>query len=222
MKLDCYIVKDLLPNYVDKLASDETCKDIEAHLKECKDCNKEFQQMIKPMSVTDKEKQNNTKEVHYFKKCKKKYSTMVKLLITIAVICALLFAGLVITLTSAYHQQYNNKAVSNNLCISIEENESIDFIGEYDDYKIYTYRLEEAYFIDFFANRIEIKDAFQKGKTSLKDMTKHLELVNEENGNKIYEFENYQIIFSKDICVIAPLSIKGEGIIQAVEDYVAE
>ncbi len=134
----------------------------------------------------------------------------------------MLFAGLVITLTSAYHQQYNNKGVGNYLHMSIEENESIDFIGDYDDYKIYTYKLEEAYFIDFFANRIEIKDAFEKGKISLKDMTKHLELVNEENGNKIYEFENYQIIFSKDKCVIAPLSIKGEGIIQAVEDYVAE
>lgn len=222
MKLDCYIVKDLLPSYVDKLTSDETCKDIEEHLKECKDCNKEFGQMIKPMSVSDKEKQDNTKEVHYFRKCKKKYSTMVKLLIIIAVICALLFAGLVIILTKAYHQQYNNNAVSNYLSISIEENESIDFIGEYDNYKIYTYKLEEAYFIDFFANRIEIKDALEKGKISLKDMTKHLELVNTENNIKIYEFENYQIIFSKDICVIAPLSIKGEDVIKVIEDYVAE
>ncbi|WP_346962460.1 zf-HC2 domain-containing protein [Clostridium sp.] len=222
MKLDCYIVKDLLPSYVDKLTSDETCKDIEEHLKECKNCNKEFEQMIKPMSVSNKEKQDNTKEVHYFRKCKKKYSTMVKLLIIIAVICVLLFTGLVITLTWAYHQQYNNNAVSNYLSISIEENESIDFIGEYDDYKVYTYKLKEAYFIDFFANRIEIKDALEKGKISLKDMTKHLELVNEENGNRIYEFENYQIIFSKEICVIAPLSIKGEVVIKTVEGYIAE
>jgi len=204
MKLDCYIVKDLLPSYVDKLTSYETCKDIEEHFKECKNCNKEFEQMIKPMSVSDKEKQDNTKEVHYFRKCKKKYSTMVKLLIIISVICALLFTGLVITLTWAYHQQYNNNAVSNYLCISIEENESINFIGEYNHYKIYTYKLEEAYFIDFFANRIEIKDAFEKGKISLKDMTEHLELTNIENDTKIYEFENYQIIFSQDICVIAP------------------
>ncbi len=222
MKLDCYIVKDLLPSYVDKLTSDETCKDIEEHLEECKNCNKEFEQMIKPMSISDKEKLDNTQEMHYFRKCKKKYSTMVKLLIIIAVTCALLFAGLVITLTWAYHQQYNNNAVSNYLCISINDNETIDFIGEYDGYKIYTYKLEEAYFIDFFANRIEIKDAFENGNISLKDMTKHLELVNTENNTKIYEFENYQIIFSQDICVIAPLSIEGKDVIQTVKEYISD
>ncbi len=221
MKLDCYIVKDLLPIYIDKLTSNKTDKDIKDHLQECENCNKEYEQMIKPMSVSDTENQNNTKEVHYFKKCKKKYSTMVKLLIIIAVICALLFAGLVITLTSAYHQQYNNKAVSNNMCISINDNEGIDFIGEYDDYKIYTYNLEEAYFIDFFANRIEIEDAFKNGKTSIKDMTKHLEITNLEN-NKVYTFEGYQIILSKDICVIAPISIQAKDVIQTVNEYISD
>ncbi|MEG1256055.1 zf-HC2 domain-containing protein [Clostridium sp.] len=221
MKLDCYIVKDLLPSYVDKLTSNETCEDIEDHLKTCVNCNKEYEQMSKPLSVSDKERQDNIHEVQYFGKCKKKYSAIVKSVIIISVICALLLTGLVITLTWTYHQQYNNKAVSNNLCISINDNETIDFIGEYDDYKIYTYKLEEAYFIDFFANPIEIKDAFEKGKMSLKDMTKHLKLVNEEN-NKIYEFENYQIIFSEDICVIAPLYINGENVIQTVEDYISE
>jgi len=156
------------------------------------------------------------------KETKKKYSAVVKLMIVLAVVCALLLACLVVTLISAYHQQYNNNAVSNYLCISIEENESINFIGEYDHYKIYTYKLEEAYFVDFFANRIEIKDAFEKGKISLKDMTEHLELVNTENNTKIYEFENYQIIFSQDICIIAPMSIKGEDVIQTVEDYILE
>ena len=77
-------------------------------------------------------------------------------------------------------------------------------------------------FCCFFANGIDIKDALEKGKISLKDMTEHLELVNTENNTKIYEFENYQIIFSQDICVIAPLSIEGEDVIQTVEDYISE
>ena len=47
-------------------------------------------------------------------------------------------------------------------------------------------------------------------------MTKHLKVVNEENI-KIYAFENYQIIFSEDVCIIAPLSIKGEDVIKIVE-----
>ncbi|MDU1414270.1 MAG: zf-HC2 domain-containing protein [Clostridium sp.] len=216
MKLDCYIVKDLLPSYVDKLTSYETCKDVEEHLKECKNCNEEYNQMRETLSVSDKEKQHNIHEVHYFKKCNKKYSTMVRSVIIIAIICVLLFVGMVTMLTKAYHNQYNSSAVSNYLSISIEDNEGINFIGEYDDYKIYTYKLEEAYFIDFFANRIEIKDAFEKGKMSLKDMTKHLKVVNEEHI-KIYAFENYQIIFSEDVCIIAPLSIKGEDVIKIVE-----
>jgi hypothetical protein len=156
------------------------------------------------------------------KKTKKKYSEVGKLMIVLAVLCVLLLAGLVVILISAYHKQYNNNAVSNYLCISIKEDEGVDFVGEYDDYNVYTYKLSDAYFVDFFANRIEIKDAFEKGKISLKDMTEHLDLAKEESNTKIYEFENYKIIFSQDICVIAPLSIEGEDVIQTVEYYISE
>ena len=35
---NCKIVQDLLPNYIEKLTSDETNIFIEKHLKECEDC----------------------------------------------------------------------------------------------------------------------------------------------------------------------------------------
>jgi anti-sigma factor RsiW len=36
--LKCYIVKDLLPGYVDGLLSEETTAEVKQHLKECDDC----------------------------------------------------------------------------------------------------------------------------------------------------------------------------------------
>lgn len=40
MKIDlsCEIVRDLLPNYIDGLASESTVKSVEAHLQQCKEC----------------------------------------------------------------------------------------------------------------------------------------------------------------------------------------
>lgn len=44
-KLSCAVVRDLLPNYIDKLTSDETNQGIEKHLSSCDDCNKVYHDM---------------------------------------------------------------------------------------------------------------------------------------------------------------------------------
>ncbi len=47
MKIDlsCEIVRDLLPNYIDELASKSTVEVVEAHLQECKACNTIYKNM---------------------------------------------------------------------------------------------------------------------------------------------------------------------------------
>lgn len=58
--LKCYIVKDLLPSYIDELLSEETTAEVEQHLKECDDCRLDYEKMKAPvktplMSTTDME-----------------------------------------------------------------------------------------------------------------------------------------------------------------------
>lgn len=43
MKLNCAIVKDLLPLYADDLCSDETTEAVRAHLAECDDCRRAYE-----------------------------------------------------------------------------------------------------------------------------------------------------------------------------------
>lgn len=85
--LKCYIVKDLLPGYVDGLLSKETTAEIEQHLKECDDCRSDCEKMKSPVKTplpptTDK-------EVDYLKKVRRKAWFMAVCLFVIGVLIGL-------------------------------------------------------------------------------------------------------------------------------------
>jgi len=68
--MKCYIVKDLLPGYVDGLLGKETTVEVELHLKECDDCRSDYEKMKSPVKIplpptTDK-------EVDFLKKVRRK------------------------------------------------------------------------------------------------------------------------------------------------------
>ncbi len=44
-KLKCAVVRDLLPNYIEKLTSEETNQEIEEHLSHCEPCTKVYDEM---------------------------------------------------------------------------------------------------------------------------------------------------------------------------------
>ena len=48
MKIECNIIKDLLPLYVEQLASEESRVEVEQHLQECEQCRKIYQEMNIP------------------------------------------------------------------------------------------------------------------------------------------------------------------------------
>lgn len=64
--MNCYIVKDLLPNYIDGLVSDETKEDIQEHLKNCPECQLLYEQMNTPIAPLPV--QNNVEEINFLKK----------------------------------------------------------------------------------------------------------------------------------------------------------
>ena len=41
----CYLIKDLLPSYIDEICTDETNEIIKKHLEECPDCKKSYNLM---------------------------------------------------------------------------------------------------------------------------------------------------------------------------------
>lgn len=79
-KEKCKIVQDLLPNYIDKLTSEETNSFVEKHLEECKECNEIIENMKKDFEKERKEL--NKKTIKYAKKINKK----IKILLAISLI----------------------------------------------------------------------------------------------------------------------------------------
>lgn len=66
-KLDCDIVRDLLPSYVDKLTGETTNKAIEEHLAGCEGCSEALRQMKEPEAKTAAP----APEVDYLKKVRR-------------------------------------------------------------------------------------------------------------------------------------------------------
>ena len=58
-QVDCDIIKDLLPSYIDKTASNSTNELVEEHLKNCEDCTSILENMN---SVVDESKGANIQQ----------------------------------------------------------------------------------------------------------------------------------------------------------------
>ena len=74
-KENCFLIKDLLPLYIDDLCSNESTEIIKNHLEVCEECNKEYSQLKKEPIL--KEVNDNSSELikgvgNMFKKDKKK------------------------------------------------------------------------------------------------------------------------------------------------------
>ena len=50
-KIECHIVKDLLPNHIDGLNSEETSAEINRHLEECTDCRAVYERLSAEISA---------------------------------------------------------------------------------------------------------------------------------------------------------------------------
>jgi hypothetical protein len=70
-KVDCALVRDLLPNYVEKLTCDKTNEILEEHFINCTECTKERDEMLFEMNV-DKMPENQDM-AKYLNKTKRRY-----------------------------------------------------------------------------------------------------------------------------------------------------
>ena len=66
----CKIVQDLLPNYIEKLTSNETSEFINEHLKKCDECNEIYKQM--DINLESNIEKSTQREINFFKKYKKR------------------------------------------------------------------------------------------------------------------------------------------------------
>lgn len=65
--MKCYVVKDLLPTYIDGLTCEEVNDEIENHLSGCSDCRTVYEQMLTPIP---REVLSGDENIHFLKKIK--------------------------------------------------------------------------------------------------------------------------------------------------------
>lgn len=93
-RMDCDIIQDLLPLYIDGVVSDATKEMVEGHLSECEECRKEAAMMRKNMQLPPSEKAQEA-EVHTLKKIKKRFfKKKVIIALTTACLTLLVAAGM--------------------------------------------------------------------------------------------------------------------------------
>lgn len=109
MRYSCNVIRDILPLYHEKKASDESAQAIEEHLKECTKCQ-EFYQNMCAVKLDNKSSEEQTKV-----KRKQIFRKVLKILIGIPVIICALIGAFVVIIIGALEisgimskEEYNN------------------------------------------------------------------------------------------------------------------
>lgn len=88
-KQNCKIIKELLPNYIDGLTSEEVTKLIEEHLAECEECKKAYESMKSDINIV--QSKNDEKKVKAFKKVNKKMRILKSIIFIIIMIYVIIY-----------------------------------------------------------------------------------------------------------------------------------
>ncbi|MFA9398150.1 MAG: zf-HC2 domain-containing protein [Clostridiaceae bacterium] len=178
MSLKCHVVKDLLPNYIDKLTSEETNKEISSHLDKCSECKKQYNEMTGQIPELDlKIKDSNIQEVNYLKK----YSNQTKKIIIILGIIMLVFITIIVlffiswvekdkTTNIAKYNEYlgiNSKYEDKNLIYNDIFPDTIPKSAEVEDFYFYYYNPWDPNYLSYLVYTCSDAD-YEKEKNRLK------------------------------------------------------
>ena len=107
-----------------------------------------------------------------------------------------------------FSEQYNENGISHFLVITIDKNQSREYVGELDGHRIYVenLNLEETNFRTVNAENMSIKEAIEKNWVSIEEWRKYAWKVKKDGDAEILQFENYEIVIAYDDCIIRPLA----------------
>ncbi len=99
--MKCEMIRDLLPLYIDGLTSEESNKEIEKHLKSCKECQLYYKEMTgeiqSPARISDEE----LKDVELIKKVKRKNRRKFIVSLTGGILAAVILLALIFSRTNS-------------------------------------------------------------------------------------------------------------------------
>ena len=187
-KINCSLIKDLLPLYIDELCSNESTEIIKNHLEVCEECNKEYKQLKNEPIL--KEVNDNSSELikgvgNMFKKDKKKaiIKTVSIFLIVFILLGVFTFLKLPLIL---YKGMYNGVYAS---CEIFESGDNSKSNYENDYFSLYINKNFGEYKAD------------KKGETFIIDFgeDKNIVMYDENDGFPIATMDEHKEYFSSSL-----------------------
>ncbi len=104
--------------------------------------------------------------------------------------------------------QYNEKGISHFLVITINKNQTREYVGELDGHRVYVenLNLEETNFRTVNAENMTIKEAIERKLVSIEEWRKYAWKIKKDGDAEILQYENYEIVIAYDDCIIRPLA----------------
>lgn len=190
MKIDCDIIRDLLPLYTEELASEKSRAAVEEHLEECEQCRKIYQEMKEPKPQIQYNREPAESFQKYVKKKKRKLGFKVAVITAAVVLTAVIirlaiiggliaFLALEVTKAEVYedtdishYSQYMGEDANEKYVQKWEMDESIfpeKITDEMQvtDYKMVYYDPWDAQYLSFMVVEYE-EEAYQAERERLK------------------------------------------------------
>lgn len=142
-KMNCKIVQDLLPNYVEKLTSEETNSFIDEHLKECENCKSILKNMNKNINL--EEVINQDEKIDYLKGYRKnKIKTIIfVILLTIIIMLSIFITLFIFEKNSEFFADVNDINIECTQKSEYGEKTEITFAMTSQKYDLKFYQYEE-------------------------------------------------------------------------------
>lgn len=134
-----------------------------------------------------------------------KKRVIIALLLSSILIVSCVFAAIYV-----FQLQYNQNFLGRYLSVEMDQSE-LKNIGQSDGLDVMTFNMKEPYLISLSNDKIYLKDALRSNKMDIGDLCKYptetKDVKLKEKDAVAYLFENYQMIITKDKCIIAPLNV---------------
>ena len=134
-----------------------------------------------------------------------------KIIFFVVIVFILLIIGIWICLPklidSMFAAQFNANGVSHFLVITVDKDQPREYVGQLDNHKIYIEQLveDETVFRSVDAENVTFEEAFTNNLVSIEDWREHASNIESRQDYEILQFENYEIVVSKEECIIRPL-----------------
>ena len=134
-----------------------------------------------------------------------------KILISIIIIFILLVIGIWICLPeiidSMFKAQYNSNGVSHFLVITVDKEQPKEYVGRLENHNIYIENLikEETVFRSIDAKNVTFEEAFTNNLVSIEEWREYASKVESREDYEILQFQEYEIVVSKEECIIRPI-----------------